>query len=1839
MTYGQCLWQFNSETVIMAEQELVDVKRQRAGLRGWLKRAIVRLNSLQERDDVSKENIQIEIEEVICRKSELSKIQGKVELLIETEEDLIADIETADSYVTESNSAIARAQRRLDELREADSQRARENEAKRDGDLSSFSSPLRPFQGENVNLPRIEIAKFSGEYSEWNTFFDTFSALVDSTNMANITKFTYLQSYLTGDAKKAIEGLTLSSVNYQVALEILKERYGRKEIIIFGHVQNLLGIDFQTARDVKGLWKVFNELQINIRCLDSLEVSGEQYGLILTPMIVSRLTQDLRTMWARKSSGKEGDLAFLMEFLKQELENRDRSLCFGKGTNDNKCSPTNEPKSQFRYSSKHRHATRSTATAFPAVAMTGETKEERNVRVRANVRVSECEFCGGLHGTERCKQVREMDLDEVRNKIKMNKMCFVCFRKGHFASRCYSHCKLCGRKHNELFCRQREKTSGYMPSHNNETNVKGSMREGDASNVSFCQSGVIGKTTVLQTTKLRVNGEPVTVMFDSGSDRSFITKKAVLKTKPSFHCREELSVTTFESNKPSNVKQRNIFSVPFMKEKGGKEQLLLTEVDNISSVMFRPAIPCEILSNFDKCYFAEELQDSDEVEIDILIGQDYLCKLLKFDNCIGCSGLVAQQTVMGPWILSGFYSNQTGTEDMVKSKRSSHQFLCLTDFPQNSFRKLWDLEYLECPHEKEGQIKSKVLQEFSENTTFEEKRYKVALPWKSEEMRQKLENNIVTAQSRCEKLERKLRDNTNRYKEVFETLEKEGVVHEVPDSELEPKDRPVYYLPHFPVYKENSVSTKVRPVFDASSRGPNGVSLNDCLHVGPNLLPSLTDILMRFRRWPVALTADVQKAFLQIKLKEEDQDVQRFLLKEGERIRVMRCERVIFGCSSSPFLLIATIKLHLSKYERSSIIQEMEDNIYMDDLLTGADDVNQACKIQQKATEIMSEASMKLCKWNSNSDVVKESLQKKFSDEIMPQSNEMKILGLRWDPISDGFGFSGYPVSCDVIVTKRVVLSLLARIFDPLGFLGPFVVSIKIMFQEVWKLGLNWDQEVPGDIKKRFQKWIADLESLKELTIPRCYVSVSWLKSKSFELHCFSDSSLKAYGAVVYLKTVEVDGTVSVALVLSKVRVSPLKPVTLPRLELLGAVVGARLVHSVKGALRYPDDVSLQYFCWTDSSVALRWIKSDPTQWKMFVCNRVAQIQELTEPEAWSHCPGKENPADCITRGLTAEQLLTNPLWFQGPTWLKEPLCNVGRQAETVIEKIEENSARAEEEKRKTEANVCVSSSTAREVVLETERWGGFSKTLRVVGWVMRFINNARKKKRTYESHLTGDELQEAKRKLLISVQCLHFGDELNCLLHQKPVKKSSVLSKMNPYLDEQGLIRMKGRLMFSNLSLGEKSPIILPKCQLVYQLIQREHLRLKHAGVSQVMSSLRNEYWIIGLRSLVKKMKRECIRCQRFDSKECTQSMAPLPVDRLKQASPFNVVGIDFAGPLFTADAPGRKFYVLLFTCCVIRAVHVELCESLSLKEFLLAFRRFTARRGMPFKVLSDNAKTFVAASKHLVEVLTEEAPKWRFNVPRAPWRGGIWERLVRSVKSSLKKSIGTGSLTRRELETGLIEIESCINNRPLTFVSDDPECHEALTPSHFLIGRADSHRSVTEGTGPILSGAAAREANLYIQERLDIFWDIWQKEYIRGLPLVRSSPKNCPVKLGSLVLLKEDCCPRLHWPLARVVQLIPGKDGIVRTLEVRTAKSTFVRPIQRVHVLELEGVISDDVIDDPLITENSSDLGSDGNVSVKQKNISRGDKAGSCVSSRSDSPNITSRGRVVKKVTRLDL
>ena len=763
----------------------------------------------------------------------------------------------------------------------------------------------------------------------------------------------------------------------------------------------------------------------------------------------------------------------------------------------------------------------------------------------------------------------------------------------------------------------------------------------------------------------------------------------------------------------------------------------------------------------------------------------------------------------------------------------------------------------------------------------------------------------------------------------------------------------------------------------------------------------------------------------------------------------------------------------------------------------------------------------------------------------------------------------------------------------------------KIIQQQCCLGKIDWDTDLQGTLLLTWNKLLEELKWLSNVRIPRCYFQSSRVE---IELHGFSDASNRAYAAVVYMRSLYQDGRVDVRLVASKSRVAPLKKQSIPRLELLGAVLLARLVDKFNSTGK-----QLKTINWTDSMTALCWIKNE-RMWKQYVQHRVQEIRNLTSKDSWRHCPGELNPADIPSRGLSANELSTNSTWWNGAEFLYRP------EAEWPVNRLTESEDKvALEEAVKNPPAITYSLvNTSNETqgkkvdqIIDVKRFPDLTSLLRVTALVIKcakkFKNQVRNEKRTEkeETRITASDIKEAEHLWIRSVQVSSLSKELAFLLSKDRNSNSpTYVTQFGLFLDED-VIKCKGRLNNAPLPVNTRNPILLPaKHEFTHLLIKQSHECVKHSGISDTLTALRERYWVPRGREAVKKIIRSCVICRKHEGTPFS-SLPPtdLPSNRVSEDPPFTHIGMDFAGPLYveTKNSEGetkesQKVYVCLFTCASTRAVHLELTRSLSVESFLLAFRRFTSRRGLPATITSDNAKTFRSSSRDIRNIaraeevwrfLANKQITWTFIIERAPWWGGFWERLVRSIKKPLKKIVGRSTLSFDELRTILVEIEGVVNSRPLTYVYDDEESLSyPLTPSDLIYGRRITSTPNAAYYEVISTNQSLTKKSRHHRHVIRQLTNQWRREYLielRERSQVKSKgSNNRPIAIGDLVLLKNDSTSRAFWKLGKVEELIPGRDGNVRAAVVKVGSdsghvSHLRRVVRQLVPIEqgLEGVV----------------------------------------------------------------
>lgn len=1509
-------------------------------------------------------------------------------------------------------------------------------------------------------------------------------------------------------------------------------------------------------RKEKQLSVIYDQISTRVRGLETLGLKSENFSAMLYPLVYRALPIDVVKAWERER--KDSDKSNPLEELLQFLEREVIS------------------EERLQLSGKK-------LEKQPEIKK--EQKVERATAASLFISVNNnCIFCEADHDSAKCKK----PVSEKLETLRLAKRCFRCFKRNHSSRFCRSNvtCENCKGRHLAAMC------------HNSNREDASADRKQEAA----LHTGNNG-TVYLKTLMVKVGGKIVRALIDDGSTRSYLKKSLALELGLTPRSVENTSISLF-GGVTTGTERYEVYHVEVEAVKGD----FRFELSNCLAV----SNICSPLPNVrDKATLHDlrmrgvELSDfgNRNSDIQLLIGADVLGSLLLEHNVVLKSGITAISTKLG-WCVVGAV---TGSAQVTRNQ-------CL--FVQSE-TKLWELDVLG--------IESSGTDVTSEDETTrehflnsvkvdEEGRYEVTLPWRVGHP--VLKSHRGMAEARLRSITAKNASCLADYHQVFLDWEREGIIEKV---EKEVEGAETHYLPHRPVVKVERKTTKVRPVFDASAKERGGVSLNDCLYSGPNLLKTIPSILTNFRAGAIGAVADIAKAFCQISLNEKDRDSLRFLWwsEDGQEIIVYRHRRVVFGVRSSPYLLNATLEFHFSQ-ERFKVpeyvetIDKLKNSFYCDDCVSSVDTLEKLSAFMKTSTAILQDGKFELCKWAHNG----------------PEAEDVNqgLLGLLWN-LKEDVIFCGKPtleaLNEEMPITKRGLLSLIGRVFDPMGFLCPAMLVPKLILQEAWRLKIGWDSELPSDLLKEFSSWKKYVSELESCKVPR-YFHHGSSDMSCCQLHVFADGSSQAYGSVVYLRC-HFAGWVSVNLVAAKARVVPPDKMTIPRIELLAAVVAVRLVKS----LNFPENVPVSF--WTDSSVALAWI-TNSVPWKTWVGNRVTEIRALSSIDQWGHVEGIHNPADLPSRGCDFK-VLNEKDWVSGPKWLRRDAdlwpCRKGT-VECPPEALEEERV----------VMVTIQDEPFSSKLLSV--FSEYNSIWRMVAYMLRFVRNARKpgvRKEGLRDKLTVDELNEAEKVIFRTIQ-----KEWN------PLDRAKCETSLQLVDDSDGLIRIETRLILLDADDEFKRPVVLFDHPLVHCLIKFLHLENCHAGVGTILTIIRARFWLLKGRSVVKKVVSKCVVCKRYSTKNVTQESAPLPRERIEKCPAFTVVGVDLTGPLTLKGK--QKGWIVLYTCAVYRAVHLELVTSLSTEAFMMSFRRFIARRGRPTVMWSDRGTNFTGMVSligslnwdQIVDATSKKKIDWRFNPPAAPWWGGWWERLIGVVKLSIRKVIGRAYLSYEELLTVLADVESTVNSRPLTYVPTDSNELKPLTPWLFL---GETEKPKFEDLDAVDSVSLLKRVQ-YVQNVRNALRVRFQEEYLGALA---SRPQHArgEVKVGDLVLVHSEGKKRVLWPMGKILEVMKGKDSKVRVVRVLVQGNELIRPVERIYPLEISHDIGD--TEQPLVQRKSN---SEVESAHESETIDEPETAHEFASSDeseslddlepleelgSEPAKCTARGRLVRRPTRLDL
>ena len=1623
---------------------------------------------------------------------------------------------------------------------------------------------------------KAPIPTFDGSYDAWPKFKAIFQDLMANSGDTDAIKSYHLDKALTGAAAGVLDAKVLSEGDYNQAWTILLDRYENKRVLVETHIRGLLSLNKLTLESYKDLRGLLDEANRHVESLRYLQqqITGVSEHIIAY-VIISALDKSSRKSW--EATQKKGDLPKydqVIEFLKsrcQILENCE--------------------------------------AAFQTVPSTTKPKQTIPTKVSplkihtvATSITQTCEICGGDHRNYQCTALTNLNPAQKNEKIRRAGVCFNCLRKGHRSKNCPSSktCHKCQRRHHTLLHDDGVSSQEKSPNVSLPAEAVASLPSVPAApsqpstsvqkipvaleppvlTTCLSNSAQTTKTVLLLTAVVQVYDKnsllhPCRVLLDSGSQVNFVT--------------EEMANRLELPKKPVNVPIVGINAL----RSHARDKVTLKFKSRVSD--FQASLECLVTPKVtgtipsSKINIGQwELPDGVVLadpgfhtpdKVDLLIGAELFFSILKPSQLFLKDSMPQLRDTHLGWIVSGvIFEPQMSNVCVQQANHAS-----LGDV-ERMMQQFWQIEEVpETPKQstEENECEAHFRSTYQRDETG---RFVVQLPFR--ENAAQLDDCRALALKRFLMQEKRLMNNPElqaRYVEFIREYEALGHCHEINEIN-DPPNQQMFYLPHHAVLRPSSSSTKCRVVFNASAKSSSErLSLNDVLQVGPVVQNDLYFIMLRFRKYKIAFSGDVTKMYRQVLHAPQDRRFLRIFWRDhpSQPLRVLELCTVTYGTSSAPYLatrcLVQLVEEEGEFFPIAARIVKKE--MYMDDVLSGADSVEEAIEAQQQLKQLLGSGGFPIHKWCSNSPEFLEHIPVENQEKKVPLAKRgvndaIKVLGLLWDSAADTLYIANeakQPLSSTQNVTKRMMYSEIAKLFDPLGLVSPIIVLAKLMAQRLWQHKIGWDDPVDEETAEKWRDLQTSFSSLSSIAIPRC---VTFDGSVAYELHGFSDASTVAYGACIYLRSIFPDGSAKLRLLTSKSKLAPLDDLSIPRKELCAARLLTRLLLKVLPALNL--DLR-EIVLWCDSTIVLAWIKKPLHQLQLFVRNRIATIQEHTSGYRWQYIPSKQNPADIVSRGQQPDVLKTNSLWWNGPEFLQQMQYTIDPPEEVPESLLPELKL------------IITTTAVNAEPFSFFSKYSSFRKIQRIMGYVLRFVSNCRTKDhatRKKNQHLSIPELRQAMEVIFRMIQQVHLADEIHRVINNEPCKR---LANLRPiYIN--GLLRVGGRLDRSQLPFESRHPIILPdKDMVVRHMIRQLHVEQLHVGQTGLMNAMRQRYWLLNARTTIRQITRKCVRCFRTNPTNSSQLMGNLPASRVVPSPPFAITGVDYAGPFFIKQGlrrPLLKAYVSVYVCMTTKAVHLEVVSDLSTNAFLASLKRFIGRRGIIQQLHSDNATNFRGAQHELNELFQQfknqqsmdaieefcrsREIEWHFIPPDAPEFGGLWEAAVKSAKTHLKRIVGNVKLTFEELSTVMVEIEAVMNSRPLFSISNDPADPMVITPAHYLIGRP-----LTAIPEPSLEDIKVNRLTRWqhLQLMREHFWRAWSRDYLNTLQPRKKNFRTMPnIRKNMVVLLNDRNQPPLNWKLGRITNVYPGDDGLVRTIDVLVGGTIFRRSINKVSVLPIE-------------------------------------------------------------------
>ena len=1630
--------------------------------------------------------------------------------------------------------------------------------------------------------PPLQCSFFNGRERDkfaYPNFKQQFDNVIGSKkHFSNSAKLSYLISYLKGYALKQVSHLSISDDNYVIAWKLLDDEFLDKPFIIDETLKNILNAAPSNDYDSE-----YSNVKLYISEVRSYLYELQKYNvdfladdtpgnLFVSHIISNKLPKFILKELISRTEDNYPSLNLIFDSYKEVLKTLSR-------TNN-----ANKKVKEFKKSSfKESAATQSTALQLKDEKIPTVQNFEAVVGKPSKFSCKLCLTDG--HSIGSCDSFKTYEAKIAR--ISELSLCPRCAGSGHSEGECYGNkgkmrfpCMVCKkREHITPLCPNRKAPTG-----STKVNLCYATRSLDISNI------LPTMTLELKNGKRmrRVRG-----LVDCGSQRSYLMKNASLAL-----CSNYDQLYNIEHDVGCYIGEETVkFKQMSTGLKIGSKMLFIPLlVDDQMSIKFEIPGMNAVIKNLKAAnikladdYFYTN-GDYEQFEIEMLIGIDIIQHFsLNINHFAGGKCFVVNDKVAPVGNILNFLDSEQSKElinshvrkpvvnecvsartktminlvmDPIKSYFNPLDHILTDSEIENGLENLFSFESLGINNSDSELVSydKEQIHKFKEGIFMKDGHYHVNLPWYPEKVEKVPSNHFIALKVLDRTLE-KLNKNglVKKYEEVFDKQLEDGIIEEI---KVNPSDYNEFtWIPHRPVIRtEAQVTTKIRPVFNCSLKTSKDLpSLNEAAYTGIDLMGSILKLLFYFRTNQFTMLSDIKSAFLMIKLaKEYDQNRFCFFWKRGSRLVCYRYKTIVFGYTSSPFILNYVMKHHNESYPNDKCRQILDNKFYVDNLIVTSNDPGELHELYNLCFDRMREGGFILRSWNSNSIELRNTMK---SDNRLVEHGctEEKVLGYKYNVYNDTLSIAKCVIESEAD-TKRQILSQVSKVFDPLNFALPVTIKGRILMRKVWKLGTNWDQKVPKEISSEMKAISRDFEMLSQISFSRQAIN----EQTAYGLHIFCDSSTEAYGFVMYACNEENKGS----FLFAKSKLAPLRKGnehSVPTLELMGVVLALKCLPTL---LESYNNIQFQFIniC-VDAQVVLNWIiTKEPKVKSKFLRNRILETNSLESeisnkfniPISYHYVHTEQNPADLLTRGITYGKFLSvRDFWLKGPEWLTNNFDNWPKFPLLSI---------SPDHKFKINVNF-VNTIKVNTGILNINKFSSYEKLLWKTSFLFRYLCTVK----------GGDPMIKALEYWIKTSQREHFSREIEFLQSNVQTDKDVPLlvSNLNLFLDPKGILRSRGRIAKClYFDYNVYNPVLLPKGHPFTSLyISYCHAKVQHMGTGTTLNYIREQgYWIPKGLVTVKSVINSCKVCQKYNALAYKYpKMVDMPKHHMNLVKPFMHVGVDYTGHFWVKDestGSSIKMFILIFTCLNIRAVHFELLPDMTTRNFLLAFQRFCNMYAVPQYLYSDNARTFIKGGCILESSLTStefqaELNKCNIKHVRIPlysaWVGAAWERLIRVLKNCLYKVVGRSRLSYFDLLTTLSNIKLAINSRPLTYRASTANL-EFITPNSFLRLHGNSSLVLRKEEEEVWKDIdpESLENTLDLQEEiLNNFKNLWYEQYLLSL---RERSKHLyqgkwedRIKVGDIVLIKAPNRPRPFWMLGRVLEIIMGFDSKVRSVKVK--------------------------------------------------------------------------------------